>query len=199
METRLAMLERRLQWSHRLLLALGLLLFLSVSLASQPQAPATGVLRTQRLEVVDAAGQIFLVAEGGKGGGALTLQSTAGTHGVRISATTSGGRLEVFDATGQALFSVGLASGDLGGRWEQTLHTLTRHSQELDRQRHLVDDLKRQLPEFRQKSRPAGGSDSSRLEADQVRRDVEQQQRDLERLTRQVESLARQLQMLERR
>ena len=199
MEARLATLERRLRWSHRLLLALGLLLLLSVSLASQPQSPVTGVLRTQRLEVVDADGQVLLVAEGGKGGGALTLQSTAGKRGVRALATTSGGRLEVFDAAGQVLFSVGLAAGKLEGRWEQTLHTLTRHSQELDRQRRLVDDLTRQLPDLRQKSRAGGGSDSPRLEADQVRRDVDQQQRALDRLERQVESLARQLQALERR
>ena len=196
MEARLATLERRLRWSHRLLLALGLLLLLSVSLASQPQPSIMPVLRTQRLEVVDAAGQVLLIAEGRAGGGALTLQNAAGKRGVHTAASTSGGLLEVFDAAGQALFSVGLNSGGLEGRWEQTLHTLTRHSQELDRQRRLVDDLTQKRQAFRQPSRPAGDSD---LPADRLRRDVDQQQRDLDRLEHQVETLARQLQMLERR
>jgi hypothetical protein len=73
---------------------------------------------------------------------------------------------------------------------------VTRHSQELDRQRRLVDDLTQKRQALRQPSRSAGDSN---LQADQLRRDLEQQQRDLDRLTRQVESLARQLQMLERR
>jgi hypothetical protein len=196
MEARLATLERRLRWSHRLLLALCLLLLLSVSLASQPQPSVMPVLRTQRLEVVDAAGQVLLIAEGGAGGGALTLQNAAGKRGVYTAASMRGGLLEVFDAAGQALFSVGLTAGGLEGRWEQTLRTVTHHSQELDRQRRLVDDLTQKRQALRQPSRSAGDSD---LQADQLRRDVDQQQRDLDRLTRQVESLARQLQMLERR
>ena len=196
MEARLATLERRLWWSHRLLLALGLLLLLSVSLASQPQPSVMTVLRTQRLEVVDTAGQVLLVAEGGAGGGALTLQNAAGKRGIYTAASMSGGLLEVFDAAGQALFSVGLASGGLEGRWEQTLRIVTRHSQELDRQRRLVDDLTQKRQALRQPSRPAGDSD---LQADRLRRDIDQQQRDLDRLTRQVEALTRQLQMLERR
>src|SRR5438093_11812494 len=123
MNARLTMLERRVRCYQRLTLALGLVLVIGISLGAVPLPPVADVLQARRFEVVDETGRVVVAAY----------------------ATAVGGRLEVISNIGRQVFSAGSIQGvkEPVGLWEQTLQTIDRQGPELDRQRRMLDDLRR--------------------------------------------------------
>lgn len=176
---RMVLLEQMIRRYQRLLAAVGLLLVIGLSLAARPASTVLEVLQTRRLEVLDAAGNV----------------------GITAYVTALGGRLDVLQPTGRALFSAGTLQGDKAavGLWEQAQQALERHGRELEQQRRLLDDLGRQLARQAHGRQPEGGALTQAPEWTQLQHDLAHQRRSLEALERQVQSLGIQIRTLERR
>ncbi len=156
------------------------IILLSLAATTPPSLPPT--LQTQRLEVVDKAGQVRFVAR----------------------ATAQGGRLEVRNALGEILFSIGADPDDpeRPDTWERTLRQINSHDRELTRNRRTLDALAQQLRqvelEIQQLNRTLKATKSPENRKHQ-RHDLMQQRRALDALARQVSRLDRQVRSLERR
>src|SRR2546426_12771898 len=87
---RLTVLERRVRWYQRLMLALGLGLGLGVSLAARTAPSAADVLQARRLEVVDEAGKVGFTAYATAGGGRIEVLNHTGRQGVSAGAVQGG-------------------------------------------------------------------------------------------------------------
>jgi len=179
MNARLTILERHVRCYQCLTLALGLVLVIGISLGAVTLPSVADVLQARRFEVVDEAGRVVVAAY----------------------ATTVGGRLEVVSNTGRQVFSAGSIQGvkEPVGLWEQTLQTIDRQGRELDKQRHMLEDLGRQLRNLPQARQTTGGLESQNMELARLRQDVDQQRRTLDTVDRQLQSLSYQLRSLERR
>jgi hypothetical protein len=177
--TRLTVLERRVRWYQRLMLALGLALVLGVSLAARTVPSSEDMLQARRVEVVDEAGKV----------------------GFTAYATAVGGRIEVLNHTGRQVFSAGAVQGakEPVGLWEQTLQTIEQQGRELDQQRRTLEDLGRQLRALPQSRQATGSVESQSQDMARLRQDVEQQRLTLNNVDRQLQSLVYQLRSLERR
>jgi hypothetical protein len=179
MHTRLTILERRVCCYQRLTLALGLVLVIGISLGAVTMPSVADVLQAKRFEVVDEAGKVVVAAY----------------------ATAVGGRLEVVSNIGRQVFSAGSVQGakEPVGLWEQTLQTIDHQGRELDQQRHMLEDLGRQLRSLLQPRQTTGGLEAQSQEFARMRQDIEQQRRALDIVDRQLQSLSYQLRSLERR
>jgi hypothetical protein len=179
MHARLTILERRVRGYQRLTLGLGLVLVIGISLGAVAMPSVADVLQARRFEVVDEAGRVVVAAY----------------------ATSVGGRLEVVSNIGRQVFAAGSVQGatEPVGLWEQTLQTIDRQGRELDKQRHTLEDLGRQLRNLPQARQTTGGLESQNMELARLRQDVDQQRRTLDIVDRQLQSLSYQLRSLERR
>jgi len=179
MHARLTILEHRVRCYQRLTLALGLVLVIAMSLGAVTMPSVADVLQARRFEVVDEAGRVVVAAY----------------------TTSAGGRLEVVSNTGRHVFSAGSVQGATEPvvLWEQTLQTIDRQGRELDKQRHTLEDLGRQLRNLPQARQATGGLESQSTEFARLRQDVDQQRRTLDTVDRQLQSLSYQLRSLERR
>lgn len=162
---------------------LGLLLSLAgiVALGRAATAPPSvpNAMQTQRLEVVNDAGQLLVVAR----------------------ATAQGGRVEVRNADGAILFSVGADPDDsaLPDMWQQTRRTIASQGRELTHQRRTLHIVTGQVQQVEQRMQHLHRTPRPTLDLAQQRREVEQQRRELDALARQIDQLRRQVQTLERR
>jgi chromosome segregation ATPase len=147
--------------------------------ATTPQSPVQKAIQTQRLEVVNDAGQVLFVAR----------------------ATAYGGRLEVNTRRGETLFSIGIDPDDpeRPSVWERTRRQVNNHGRDLTRQRRTMETLTRQLQQVERQLQQLQRQLRPTLDLDRQRHDVEQQRRELDALARQVSQLSRQVQTLERR
>ena len=183
-----------------LALGLGALLIVGVSLAAQTPPATPTVLRTTRLEVVDAAGRVVVTAEAQKGGGALRVWNQSGKVGVGTYVTEAGGRVEVLTPDGREIFSTGPHSDTaLPGLWERERRTVEQQRRDLSQQQQELSQTMRQQRAVEQQAR--SGGDTTRLEqmVEQQRRDIDQQRREIDQQRRLIDALERQVRSLERR
>lgn len=122
-ESRMAGIEERMEQAERRagrwrLLAI-LLLLPAIALpfmAAAQQARTPDVVRARRVEVVDEAGRVVLLASSQSWGGQLDLWGATGQNTIRLASQAAGGDLVVFHTGGKAVG--GLFAVDGGGRME---------------------------------------------------------------------------------
>ena len=172
-------LPSRPYWLSRLGLVVSLAGMMALGLAATALQSVPQAMQTQRLEVVNDAGQVLVLAH----------------------ATAQGGRVEVRNAGGDILFSVGVHPDDpaLPGRWERTLRTIDTQGRDLTHHRRTLDIFTRQLRQVEQQVQHLTRTLRPTPDLERQRRDMEQQRRELDALERQVNQLRRQVQTLERR
>jgi chromosome segregation ATPase len=172
-------LSSRPGWLSHLGLVASLAGIMALGLAATTPQPAPKAIQTQRLEIVTEAGQVLIVAR----------------------ATAQGGHVEVRNAGGDILFSVGVDPEEpaLPGMWKQTLRKIDSQGRDLTHHRRTLDIFTRQLRQVEQQVHHLTQTLRPAPDLERQRRDMEQQRRGLDALERQVNQLRRQVQTLERR
>ena len=105
-EQRIVRLERRMRRQQWGLLVLGVALGAVLTLGASNNAPVVEVLRTHRLEVVDAAGTPVAVMGTYENGGGLSVLNTAGKTVAEVAAKENGGGLGVANTAGKTVAEV---------------------------------------------------------------------------------------------
>ena len=120
LEQRVVNLERRAKFHHRLTIAFALGLLLSIALAVDVEPGTHNVLRAQRLEVTNQAGQSVFIAEAdsASGHGKMVVQNADAMPVVIATGSDTGGSLMFFDNNRKLRLS---ASADEYGGFIQLL------------------------------------------------------------------------------
>jgi hypothetical protein len=98
-------LSRRVGLHSRLAALLGLVALVSGLAGAAVSQGIPLVLQTKRLELLNDAGKVVLLATASIGGGELELYDAVGRQVIRLSSPTGGGALELLDDRGQPVLS----------------------------------------------------------------------------------------------
>jgi hypothetical protein len=192
--------EHQVVLYRRLCLALVVMLLLGVNLAAQGPATSSDVVSARHVEIVNNAGQVLWRAEAREAGGAVQMWDRDGTLSFTVLATPLGGRLEILNGAGQAIFTVGQTqTQDLPGHWERHVRVVDQQQQKIAQQQQELAQLGRRLSTIEQLDRSGTTLDRHIRNAEDMRRDLDQQRRELDQQRRLIDALERQVRTLERR